>query len=162
MGTSAMKRFQAKLVQGKKTPYTSWTFVVVPEAIQQEWQKARFDVRGTINGEPFRGTVSKGEGVYRMPVKKELLDKIGVTKSSSVDVAMELDTEPRPIKVPDELKAVLEKDKSLAKLFDAMALSHRRAWATYVGEAKRAETRAHRATKSTRRHSGPRVSKSVT
>ena len=142
-----MKRFKTKLVSGKKAPYTSWTFVVVPEAIQEEWKKARFNVRGTINGEPFRGTLSKGEGVHRMPVRKELLEKIGVARGKGVEVAMELDPEPRPVDVPDELKAVLKKEKSLAKLFDAMPPSHRRAWAAYVGEAKRPETREHRAQK---------------
>ena len=142
-----MKRFKTKIISGGKAPYTSWTFVVVPDAIQREWNKARLDVCGTINGEPFRGTVSRGEGVHRMPVKKALLEKIGVTKGGVVDVAMEFDAEPRPVDVPDELKAILKKDKSLAQLFDAMPPSHRRAWATYVGEAKRPETRARRAQK---------------
>jgi len=144
-----MKRFETKLVPGRKAPYTSWTFVVVPEAIRAEWQKARFDVRGTINGEPFKGTVSKGEGVHRMPVKKELLERIGAAKGDVVEVAMALDTEPRPVVVPDELKAVFRKDRPLAKLFDALPPAHKRAWATYVGEAKRPETRARRAERAT-------------
>jgi hypothetical protein len=96
-----MKRFKAKLVAGKKAPYTSWTFIVVPEVIQNEWKKARFNVRGTINGQPFCGTVSKGEGVHRMSMKKELLEKIGVSKGTNVDVAMELDTTSRPVDVPE-------------------------------------------------------------
>lgn len=140
-----MKRFQAELVAGKKTPYATWTFVVVPDGARSAWKQARVDVRGTINGEPFRGTVAKGEGVQRMPVKQELLRKLGVAKGDVVDVAMELDTEPRDVAVPDELQAVLKQDKSLAKLFDAMSPSHRRAWSTHVGEAKRPETRARRA-----------------
>jgi len=142
-----MQRFKAKLVPGKKTPYSSWTFILIPEAIQKAWKKPRCNVRGTINGEPFRGTISQGEGVYRMPVKKSLLNKIGVSRGTSVEVVMELDTEPRAIDVPEELQAVLDKDKSLAKLFDAMSPSHRRAWTTYVGEAVRPETRARRAQK---------------
>jgi hypothetical protein len=140
-----MKRFKAMLVSGNKIPYDSWTFVVVPEAIQSEWNKARCDVKGTINGEPFRGTVSRGEGVHRMPVKKELLEKIGVAKGATVNVAMELDSEPRLVEVPEELQAVFKQDESLAKLFEAMSPSHRRAWASYVAEAKRPETRVRRA-----------------
>lgn len=142
-----MKRFKAKLRSGEKAPYSTWTFVFVPEAIQKEWRRARLDVHGTINGEPFRGTVSKGEGVHRMPVKKAFLDRIGVAKGDVVEVAMEIDTEPRPIDVPDELRAVLAKDPSLGRIFDAMPPSLRRAWATYVGGAKRPETRARRARK---------------
>jgi hypothetical protein len=142
-----MKRFRTRLVSGKKVPYASWTFVVVPEAMQKEWKKARFSVRGTINGEPFRGTVSKGEGVYRMPVKKRFLDEIKVTRGQLVEVTMELDTGQRPLDVPDELKAFLKADRALARQFEALPPSHRRAWATYVGEAKLPETRARRAQK---------------
>ena len=92
------------------------------------------------------GTVAKGEGVHRLPVKKEFLEKIGVAKGEVVEVTMELDTEPRPIDVPDELKAILSRDRSLAKRFDAMSPSLRRAWAGYVGDAKRPkpERVAHR------------------
>lgn len=104
-------------------------------------------MRGTINSEPFRGTISRGEGVLRMPVKKSLLEAIGLSCGMSVDVAMELDTEPRPVNVPEELQSILKKDKSLAQLFDSMTPSLRHAWANYVGEARRPETRARRAQK---------------
>ena len=47
--------------------------------------------------------------------------------------------------VPDELKAVLKGDRELARLFDALPPSHRRAWAQHVGEAKQAASRERRA-----------------
>lgn len=147
IGQNTMKRFKTKLVPGNKAPYSTWTFLIIPEAVQREWNQARFNVRGTINGNAFRGSVAKGEGVHRMPVKRELLKQMGVARGKVVDVAMELDTEPRTVQLPDELKALFRADKSLASLFDAMAPSHRRAWAAYIGEAKRPETRARRAQK---------------
>lgn len=140
-----MKHFQAKLVAGKKSPYTSWTFLVVPAEIAGEWKASRFEVRGMIGGKPFRGTVSKGEGVHRMPLKKELMAELGVERGAVVDVAMELDPEPRPIELPKELRAVLRSDPGLAKLFEALPPSLRRAWSSYIGDAKRQETRERRA-----------------
>lgn len=145
LGKQGMKRFKARLVPGHKVPYKSWTFIVVPTALQKTWNKPRFDVRGTINGLPFRGTVSKGEGVYRMPVRKELLKKIGAARGTMVNVVMELDTEPRRVDLPEELKNILKEDTTLAKQFDAMPPSLRSAWSEFVGEAKRPETRARRA-----------------
>ena len=139
-----MKRFEARLVPGQKPPYDTWTFVVVPEAVRRDWP-ARVDVRGTLDGEPFRGTVSRGEGVSRVPVKKELLARSGAARGQVVQVALEPDPEPRPVVLPAELEAVLAKDPALARRFDALAPSQRRAWAAYVGEAKRPETRARRA-----------------
>lgn len=140
-----MQRFETELVAGAKAPYTRWTFILVPDEVRSPWRRARAEVRGTIGGEPFRGTVAKGEGVYRMPVKRELLERIGAARGDVVEVEIELDPEPRPVVVPDELKAVLEADRELARRFDALPPSHRRAWAQYVGEAKQAATRARRA-----------------
>ena len=140
-----MQRFKSKLISGRKAPYSTWTFVVVPETVRSRWKTARVPVRGTVEGEPIRGTVSKGEGVHRLLVRKELLAKIGAAKGEVVEVALEVDPEPRPVEVPDELRQVLKRDRALAKLFDALPPGHRRAWARYVGEAKRAETRLRRA-----------------
>jgi hypothetical protein len=142
-----MQRFETELVAGGKAPYTRWTFIVIPDAVRAAWKRARAEVRGTIGGAPFRGTVAKGEGVYRMPVKRELLGRIGAARGDVVAVAIELDPEPRPVVVPDELAAVLKGDRELARLFDALPPSHRRAWAQHVGEAKQAATRERRAGK---------------
>jgi hypothetical protein len=139
-----MPRFETRLVAGKKAPYTSWTFVVVPEAVLVKWKKSRVDVRGTIDGEPFRGTVARGEDVYRMPVKKELLEKIGASRGDLVQVRMEPDREPRTVTVPAELTALFRADPALAKAFEALPPSLQRAWASHVAQAKRPETRARR------------------
>lgn len=139
-----MKRFEARLVSGRKPPYDTWTFVVIPAAIRAQWSGARVEVRGTIGGEPFRGTVSRGEGVHRVPVTKRLLARIGAARGDVVEVALEPDPEPRPLELPAELRALLARDRALARRFEALAPSCRRAWAAFVGEAKRAETRARR------------------
>ena len=50
-----------------------------------------------------------------------------------------------PVKIPDELQAVLEANPEVAALYDVLPPSHQRAWAEYVAEAKRPETRMRRA-----------------
>jgi len=142
-----MNRFQTTLVPGSKPPYASWTFVVVPPRIARALGAGPKPVRGTLAGVPFRGTVSRGEGVLRMPVPRDLRAAAGVACGDVVEVTMELDPEARPVELPSELRAVLAKDPKLAALYERLPPAHRRAWATYVAEGKRPETRERRAGK---------------
>ncbi|MCB1034078.1 MAG: DUF1905 domain-containing protein [Acidobacteria bacterium] len=142
-----MHQFRTTLVAGNKAPYTSWTFVIVPPEVAREWGPGRKEVRGTVAGHPFRGTASSGEGALRVPIPRELRDAAGLRRGDTVDVALELDTAPRPLEIPDELRAVFDEDPEVAALFGKLPPSHRRAWATYVAEAKRPETRIRRARK---------------
>jgi hypothetical protein len=143
-----VSRFRSRLVHGEKSPYDTWTFVVLPpEVVDALGISARVPVRGTLAGTGFRGTVSKGEGVYRMSVPRALLDEASVQAGDLVEVALERDPEPRPVDVPTELQALFDDDPELGELFAGLPPSQRRAWAAYVGEAKRPETRARRARK---------------
>lgn len=140
-----MHTFQTRLVSGGKPPYSSWTFVVIPPELATRWGSGHKAVRGTIAGQPFRGTASKGEGVLRVPVPGDLREKAGVRCGETVEVVLELDPDPGSVALPDELQAVLSADRELVSLFDELPPAHRRAWAAYVSEAKRPETRARRA-----------------
>ena len=139
-----MPSFTTQLVPGAKRPYDSWTFVVVAEKIVASFGSKRPLVRGTLNGVSFRGTVSKGEGVYRMPVPQALQSKAKVACGDQVPVFMEVDPDPRPVDVPEELQELLDADAELAKRFAGLPPAHRRAWAAYVADAKRPQTRERR------------------
>lgn len=58
-----MHRFQTTLVPGKKRPYTSWTFLIIPNELAKAWGAGQKAIRGTMSGTAFRGTASRGEGV---------------------------------------------------------------------------------------------------
>ncbi len=138
-----MERFEVVLVGGRRAPYTSWTFIEVPATVAASLGHG--PVRGTLAGTPFRGTASRSNGVLRVPVVRELLVRAGVGRGDRVEVSLERDPQPRTVEVPAELRARLGKDAGLAAAFDALAPSLRRAWAEYVGSAKRPETRERRA-----------------
>ncbi len=142
-----MHTFTTELVPGGKRPYDTWNFVVLPDAVVAALGRPPFAVRGTLAGAPFRGSAARGEGVVRVPVTAELRARAGVARGDRVEVRIELDREPPALDVPAELQAVLDSDRTLRTAWDAMAPSHRRAWAQYVGEAARPETRARRAAK---------------
>ncbi len=142
-----MHRFQTILVSGRKRPYTTWTFLIVPPEMAKNWGSGQKPVRGTISGHAFRGTASRGEGALRVPIPRELRDRAGLKRGDTVDVALELDADARQVHIPDELRAVFENDPEVAALYDNLPPAHRRAWAAYVDEAKRLETRMLRASK---------------
>jgi len=142
-----MHRFQTILVSGHKRPYATWTFLIVPPEMAQHWGFGPKPVRGTISGPAFRGTASRGEGVLRVPIPRQLRDRAGLKRGYTVEVTLELDTDARHVHIPDELRAVFWRDPDVESLYDSLPPAHRRAWAAYVGEAKRPETRILRASK---------------
>jgi len=142
-----MKRFRTTLVPGGKPPYASWTFLVIPAELAVEWGAGQITVRGVIAGTAFRGTASRGEGKLRMPIPRELRERAGVSVGDTVDVAIELDSTPRSLRIPDELRLVFRNQPEVGRLYDALPPSLRRAWAAYVEEAKRPATRIRRARK---------------
>jgi len=140
-----MHKFRTTLVPGKKRPYKSWTFLVIPPKLAMSWGPGQKAVCGSISGHTFRGTASRGEGALRVPIPRDFRELARLNCGDIVEVSLELDRTPRPIDVPDELKAVFKKNPKVAALYDQLPPSMRRAWATYVAEAKRPETRMHRA-----------------
>lgn len=142
-----MPSFSTVLVSGAKRPYDSWTFLVVPDHVVATLGSKRAQVKGTIRGVGFTGTVSRGEGVYRMPVPRDLRMKASIACGDRVRVSMQIDSIPRPVNIPPELQEVLAADPELAKRFDDLPPAHRRAWAAHVADAKRVETRIRRAAK---------------
>lgn len=142
-----MPSFRTALVPGLKVPYDTWTFVVVPADVRQALGgEARIKVRGTVAGAAFRATISKGEGVYRFTVTREVRAAAGVAVGCVVEITIEVDAEPRPIEVPAELREVLDAADLWAR-YEALPPALRRAWAQHVAEAKKPVTRAARAQK---------------
>jgi hypothetical protein len=140
-----MHRFRTVLVSGTKRPYRTWTFLVVPPDVAMNWGPGQKAVRGSISGHEFRGIASRGEGALRVPIAREFREMAGLACGDTVDGTLELDVSPRPIQIPVELQVVLKDDSDAAALYEKLPPSLRRAWATYVAEAKRPETRRRRA-----------------
>lgn len=140
-----MVSFSAVLVAGSKRPYDRWTFVVVPPEVMTAFGVRRAPVVCSIGRVRFRGTASRGEGVDCVPVPRAVLDEARVACGDRVRVEIELDAEPRSIDVPPELRRVLDADADLARRFEAMPPSMRRAWSQHVGGAKLESTRLRRA-----------------
>jgi hypothetical protein len=105
----------------------------------------RFPVRAVVNGYEWRTVVARMRGESLLGLSRKIRESAGVEIGQSVAVELELDREPREVEVPAELAAALQTDADAQRKFDALAPSHRKEFARWVAEAKRAETRERRA-----------------
>jgi Bacteriocin-protection, YdeI or OmpD-Associated/Domain of unknown function (DUF1905) len=104
----------------------------------------RFPVAATVNGYHWRTTVSRMGGEFLLGLSREVRQRAGAEAGDEVDVAIELDTAPRTVEVPEALAAALAADPQAKTAFDGLAVSHRKEYARWVDEAKREETRQRR------------------
>jgi hypothetical protein len=98
----------------------------------------------TVNGHTWHGTVQTSNGRPMLAVSQALRQEIGIKGGDRIDVTIELDTEPRTVDVPDDLKAALSGKEGALAEFEALAYSKRKEFVRQVEEAKAQETRGRR------------------
>jgi Domain of unknown function (DUF1905)/Bacteriocin-protection, YdeI or OmpD-Associated len=101
-------------------------------------------VRVTIGGHTYRSTVAPRGGQFMIPLSAERRAAAGVAAGDTVDVDLELDTEPRTVEEPAELTAALDADPEARRRFDAMSYSHQLQHVLAVADAKTEGTRERR------------------
>ena len=119
----------------------------VPFDVKERCGRARAPVRGTVDGTEFRTTVAVYGGRYYLGFRKELRERAGVHIGDEIEITIELDSEPRTVEVPPALAAALEQDSLAKASFDALSPSHRREYASWIADVKRADTRERRTRK---------------
>jgi Bacteriocin-protection, YdeI or OmpD-Associated/Domain of unknown function (DUF1905) len=134
------KRFTVGLERVQKTA----TMFRVPFDLKEAFGKARPPVKVTIRGYTWRTTPGVYGGVGYVGVNREVKAATGVDAPDRVRVTMELDTEPRTVRVPPDLRAALRDDGAGEAAFAKLSFTHRREYVEWVEEAKRPETRARR------------------
>jgi hypothetical protein len=102
----------------------------------------------TLNGGyTYRSTVAVMGGQYMLPVSAEVRAGAGVAAGDELDVDLELDTAPRAVDVPADLRAALDAEPAAAAAFAALSYSRQRAHVLSVEGAKTADTRLRRVEK---------------
>jgi hypothetical protein len=124
---------------------TGGHLVVFPFDGREIFGAARAPVAGTVNGTPFRTRLMVYGGVTYIGFPRAVRDAAGIEAGARLDIELDLDDAPREVEVPAALAAALDGEPAARAAFDALAFTHRREYATWVGEAKREETRQRRA-----------------
>jgi hypothetical protein len=134
-------RFRAELQLSGKTA----TGIAVPPSVLGALGGGRRPaVRVRINSYTFRSTVGSMNGVAMIPVSAAVRKAAHVTGGDVLDVDIEADDTPRTVAVPHDLAAALAGDPESRGFFDGLSYSRKHAYASWIEQAKRPDTRQAR------------------
>jgi hypothetical protein len=136
-------RFRTKILLSGKTA----AGIEVPEKVVAALGSKRPPVRATINGYTYRTSVASMGGKFMMGVPPEFREGAGVAAGDTVDVDLELDTEPREVAVPADFAKALARSADAKKSFDGLTYSNKRRLVTAIEAIKSPETRQRRIAK---------------
>jgi hypothetical protein len=137
--TKQKLRFTAKIA-GKEAGVIA--AITAPVDVPQFFgTRARVPVRGTINGYPYRSSLSPCGGQHMMPVNKSLCAGAGVQPGDIVEVVMERDEEERTVDAPLPLKKVMAKNKTAQANWQKLSFTNKKEMALAILGAKQEETR---------------------
>jgi hypothetical protein len=98
----------------------------------------------TVNGYSYRSTVAPMGGKYLLPFSAERRSESGISGGDAIDVELDLDSAPRVVEVPEDLRTALDSSPDAAAAWAKLSYSRQKADVTSVLGAKAADTRARR------------------
>jgi hypothetical protein len=134
-------RFTAEVEQ---TGGTTTGIEVPAEVVDALGGGRRPAVRVTINGATYRTSVASMGGRYLVSVSAQNRALTCVHGGDVVEVELVLDTEPRTVEVPADLRAALDAVPEAAAAFDRLPYSHQRQHVEAIAAAKQPATRQRR------------------
>jgi hypothetical protein len=101
-------------------------------------------VKVTINGYAYSTTFGSMRGVTKIPISAEHRKAARVAAGDEVDVEVELDDSPQELAVPADLADALKAEAEAQRCFEGLSPSRKKAYVTWIEQAKKAETRERR------------------
>jgi hypothetical protein len=97
-----------------------------------------------VNGYDYRSTVAPMGGTYLLPFSADRRKESGIQGGDAIDVELTLDTAPRTVDVPDDLRSALNASPAAGSAWDKLSYTHKKEHVRSVLDAKQAETRTRR------------------
>jgi Domain of unknown function (DUF1905)/Bacteriocin-protection, YdeI or OmpD-Associated len=98
----------------------------------------------TINGHTWRSRVASKGGRYLVGISAANRAAAGIEEGAEIEVTLELDTEPREVDEPADLKAALDATPTVRAAFDRLPFGLRRKHVNDIEAAKTGQTRERR------------------
>ena len=117
--------------------------IALPFDARAVFGRARPPVLVEVNGHRFRSTVAVMGGEAFVPFRKSHRAAAGVADGDAFAVTLTLDTAPRTVDPPDDLRAALMAADAWAA-WERLSFTAQREHAEAVADAKKPETRARR------------------
>ncbi len=136
-----MAKFQTTILTAGKTA----TGIRIPEDIVEKFGAGKKPpVKVTINNHTYRSTIAVMGGVFMVGINADVREKAGVKGGDKINVEIELDTQPREITLPPDLKKALDKNSTAKKFFETLSYSKKKVYVVSLEQAKTDETRQRR------------------
>ncbi|MHB8612013.1 MAG: YdeI/OmpD-associated family protein [Candidatus Dormibacteraceae bacterium] len=136
-------RLRAKILRSGKTA----AGIEVPSRVVAALGSKRPPVRATINGFTYRTSVASMGGKFMLGVPPEFREGAGVAAGDTVDVDLELDTQPREVAIPLDFAAALGSNVDAKRSFEGLTYSNKRRLVIAIEAIKSPETRQRRIAK---------------
>jgi len=117
-------------------------FVFVPEKILQDIfkeagkEKGKIPIRGSINGNPYKQTLVKYQGDWRLYVNTLMLKNSPKRIGEVVELTLEFDSGDRTIKPHQKLVAALGENQDAKDVFDKLSPSLQNEIIRYIANLK--------------------------
>jgi hypothetical protein len=134
----------SKIVKVKIVREGSMCFVPVPFDPKAVFGMVRAPVKVTLKGYTYRSTIAAMKGTVCIPLRKSNREAAGLEGGETIDVKIELDTDKREIKPPNDLVKALKAAPPAWDRWRELSFTHQKEHVLAIEEAKRPETRARR------------------
>lgn len=136
-----MKRFSAHIEIIGVNPYVALPEKVLIFVLKQAGrEKGPVRVRGTVNGDPYRQTLVRYNGLWRLYINTTMLKNSPKRIGEKIDVTIEYDPEERAAMVHPKLERALLRNKKAAKVFEGLTPSRRHEIVRYIAALKTEES----------------------
>jgi hypothetical protein len=109
--------------------------------------KGRVQVKGTIDGIPFEGTLSPMGGCHVMGINKPMRETIHKHPGDTVHIIMEKDNSIRTVEIPVDFQDALDANPLANDKWNTYNYSHKKEVVAWINDCKKAETRIIRIAK---------------
>jgi hypothetical protein len=109
--------------------------------------KGRVQVKGTIEGVAFEGTLSPMGNCHVMGINKPMRETIQKYPGDKVHIILEKDNSIRTVEVPADFQVALNSNPKAKDKFESSNYSHRKELVMWINDAKKPSTRVIRIAK---------------
>jgi hypothetical protein len=135
----------AETFRSTVVPAGNATGAEVPaEVVGALGQGKRPKVAITINGHTWRSRVASQGGRYLVGISAANRAAAGIEEGDEIEVTLELDTEPREVDEPADLKVAFDAAPTVRAAFDRLPFGLRRKYVNDIEGAKTPQTRQRR------------------
>lgn len=121
-------------------------FIKIPFDVKSVFGSMRPKVKALFDGKVvYRGLLVRMQTpFYMLLLRKDVRAELGKNIGDTIQVVIDLDTEPRVVEVPEILKKELNREPEIQQFFSSLSFTHQKEYVNFVSEAKKDETKHRR------------------